>query len=36
MEGAKDPDEFIVKYGNARFKNAVDKALSIVEFKVNY
>ena len=34
LEGAKDPDEFIVKYGNARFKNAVDKALSIVEFKV--
>ena len=34
LEGAKDPDEFIVKYGNARFKSAVDKALSIVEFKV--
>ena len=34
LEGAKDPDEFIVKYGNARFKNAIDKALSIVEFKV--
>ena len=34
MEGAKDPDEFIVKYGNARFKNSIDKALSIVEFKV--
>ena len=34
LEGAKDPDEFIVKYGNARFKNAVDKALSILEFKV--
>ena len=35
LEGAKDPDEFIVKYGNARFKNAIDKALSIVEFKVS-
>ena len=34
LEGAKDPDEFIVKYGNARFKNAIDKAISIVEFKV--
>ena len=34
MEGAKDPDEFIVKYGNARFKNLVDKALSVIEFKV--
>lgn len=34
MEGAKDPDEYIIKYGNARFKTLVDKALSIVEFKV--
>ena len=34
MEGAKDPDEYIVKYGNARFKNLIDKALSVVEFKV--
>ena len=34
MDGAKDPDEYIVKYGNARFKNLIDKALSVVEFKV--
>ena len=34
MEGAKDPDEFIIKYGNARFQNLMDKALSLVEFKV--
>lgn len=34
MDGAKDPDEYIVKYGNARFKNLIDKALSIIEFKV--
>ena len=34
MEGAKDPDEYIVKYGNARFKNLIDKALSVIEFKV--
>ncbi len=34
MEGAKDPDEYIVKYGNARFQNIVDKALSVIEFKV--
>ena len=34
MEGAKDPDEFIIKYGNARFKALVDKALSVIEFKV--
>ena len=35
MEGAKDPDEYIVKYGNARFQNVVDKAVSILEFKVS-
>ena len=34
MEGAKDPDEFIIKYGNARFKSLIDKAISIIEFKV--
>lgn len=34
MEGAKDPDEYIIKYGNARFQNLVEKALSVVEFKV--
>lgn len=34
IDGAKDPDEYIVKYGNARFKNIVDKALSVIEFKV--
>ena len=35
MEGAKDPDEYIIKYGNARFQNLVEKAISILEFKVN-
>ena len=34
MEGAKDPDEYIIKYGNARFQSLIDKALSIIEFKV--
>lgn len=34
MEGAKDPDEYIIKYGNARFKNLIEKALSVIEFKV--
>ncbi len=34
VEGAKDPDEYIVKYGNARFQNLIEKAASIVEFKV--
>lgn len=34
MEGAKDPDEYVIKYGNARFNSLVDKAISLVEFKV--
>ncbi len=34
MEGAKDPDEYIIKYGSARFQTLIEKALSVVEFKV--
>lgn len=34
MEGAKDPDEYIIQYGNARFIHLIDQALSVVEFKV--
>ncbi len=34
MEGAKDPDEFIIKYGSGRFKLLVDHAISLVEFKI--
>lgn len=34
MEGAKDPDEYIIKYGNARFQNLIEKSLSVIEFKV--
>lgn len=34
IEGAKDPDEFVVKYGPERFQKYVDKAISLVEFKV--
>ena len=34
IEGAKDPDEYIVKFGEGRFKLAMDNALSLVEFKV--
>lgn len=34
MEGAKDPDEYILKYGNVRFQALVDKSLSVIEFKV--
>ncbi len=34
IEGAKDPDEFVIKYGNARFQNVIDRAISVIEFKV--
>ena len=34
IEGAKDPDEFVVKYGPERFQRYVDHAISLVEFKV--
>ncbi len=34
MEGAKDPDEYIIKYGNIRFQNLIEKAISVIEFKV--
>ena len=34
IEGAKDPDEFVVKYGADRFQKYVDSAISLVEFKV--
>jgi DNA primase len=34
IEDAKDPDEYVIKYGNGRFNNLVDKAISLVEFKV--
>ena len=32
--GAKDPDEFIIKYGPERFQKCVDNAISLVEFRV--
>jgi len=34
MEGAKDPDEYIIKYGPIRFQNVMQNAISLVEFKV--
>lgn len=34
MQEAKDPDEFVIKYGNVRFNNLVENAISLVEFKV--
>ncbi len=34
MEGAKDPDEYVIKYGSGRFNLLIDKAISLVEFKI--
>lgn len=34
MEGAKDPDEYIIKFGSGRFKVLVDNAISLIEFKI--
>ena len=34
IEGAKDPDEYVVKYGPERFQKCVDNSISLVEFKV--
>lgn len=34
MDGAKDPDEFVVKFGTARFQKLIDEAISLIEFKV--
>lgn len=34
IEGAKDPDEFVTKFGSERFLQYVERAISLVEFKV--
>ncbi len=34
MEGAKDPDEYVIKYGSGRFNLLVENAISLVEFKI--
>ena len=34
MTGAKDPDEFVLKYGAARFQRLLDNAISLIEFKI--
>lgn len=31
---AKDPDEYIIKYGSGRLQKRIDEAISLVEFKV--
>ena len=32
--GAKDPDEFVIKYGPERLEKCIDEAISVVEFKI--
>ncbi len=34
MTGAKDPDEFIKKFGAERFRNLLDKAFSDIEYRL--
>lgn len=34
MTGAKDPDEYVIKYGSANFQKLMDNAISLIEFKV--
>lgn len=34
LEGAKDPDEYILKYGPERLQKCMDNAISLVEYKV--
>ncbi len=34
MEGAKDPDEYVLKYGAERFEKLINNSISAVEYKV--
>ncbi len=34
MEGAKDPDEYVLKYGPERFEKLVDNSISAIDFKM--
>ena len=34
ISDAKDPDEYVIKYGAEKFKKCMDDAISVVEFKV--
>ncbi len=35
MEGAKDPDEYVLKYGAKKFEKIIENSISLVEYKVN-
>lgn len=34
MEGAKDPDEYVLKYGPERFRKLIDNSISYAEYKI--
>lgn len=34
MEGAKDPDEYVLKYGQTKFEKLIENSISLVEYKV--
>ena len=36
LEGAKDPDEYILKYGVEKYKETINHAINLFDFKVNY
>ena len=34
MSGAKDPDEYVLKYGPERFNQLIDSSITAVEYKI--
>lgn len=36
LAGAKDPDEFVIKYGQEAFKKAITEAITLFEYKEEY
>ncbi len=35
MQGAKDPDEYVLKYGSEKFEKLIEDAISVVQYKVD-
>lgn len=36
LDGAKDPDEYILKYGIDSYKDVINHAINLFDFKINY